>query len=126
MSENIFVAGGAGFIGSHLVEKLIEMKNSVMVYDNFDSYYLNKERNIKHLAQNDLFTLINADILDFKKLLMATKGIDIIFHLAAQPGVRFSLENPVKTSKYHIVSCFHCSYEKSLKWYPILVMPQHE
>jgi UDP-glucose 4-epimerase len=99
----ILVTGGAGFIGSHLVEKLIEMKNSVMVYDNFDSYYLNKERNIRHLAQNDLFTLIKGDILDYKKLLMATKGIDIIFHLAAQPGVRFSIENPVKTSNINII-----------------------
>ena len=49
----ILVTGGAGFIGSHLVEKLIEMHNDVIVFDNFDKHYLGKEGNVQHLTQSD-------------------------------------------------------------------------
>ena len=98
----ILVTGGAGFIGLHLVEKLMEMNNNVIIYDNFDKYYLNKETNIKNLARNDLFKLIEADILNYEILRNATKNMDVVFHLAAQPGVRFSMENPIKTSEVNI------------------------
>jgi len=99
----VLVTGGAGFIGSHLAEKLMEMKNKVIVYDNFDKYYVKKEGNIKHLIRNPLFTLVKADVLDYEKLRNVTKGVDIVFHLAAQPGVRFSFEDPMKTSNVNII-----------------------
>ena len=95
---DILVTGGAGFIGSHLVDRLIEMDNHVIVYDNFDDFYLGKEKNIQNHLNNSNFTLINADILDYEKLVNATINIDIIFHLAAQAGVRYSLEYPLKTN----------------------------
>ena len=95
----IIVTGGAGFIGSHLVDKLIEMGNHVIVYDNFDEYYTGKEENIQHHLQNPNFTLIKADILDNNTLCKAMNKVDIVFHLAAQAGVRYSLENPLKTNK---------------------------
>lgn len=99
----ILVTGGAGFIGSHVVEKLIEMNKKVIVYDNFDKYYLGKERNVQYLARSNLFKLVKADILDYETLRKATKDIDIVFHLAAQPGVRFSMENPMKTSDVNTI-----------------------
>ena len=92
------VTGGAGFIGSHLVDKLIEKGNRVIVYDNFDEYYSGKGNNIHSHLSNPDFVLVRADILDSNVLLKAMKDVDVVFHLAAQPGVRFSLENPAKTN----------------------------
>ena len=50
----IIVTGGAGFIGSHLVDRLIEMNNHVIIYDNFDKYYDDKEKNIKNHLGNQI------------------------------------------------------------------------
>ena len=94
----ILITGGAGFIGSHLVDRLIEMGNHVIVYDNFDEYYVGKEDNIKHHFENSNFTLIKADILDYNTLCKAMNEVDIVFHLAAQAGIRYSLANPLKTN----------------------------
>lgn len=94
----IMITGGSGFIGSHLVDKLIVMGNKVIVYDNFDEYYKGKEENVRRHFRDSNFTLIRADILDHESLCRAMKGVDVIFHLAAQPGVGFSEENPVKTN----------------------------
>lgn len=99
----ILITGGAGFIGSHLAEKLIEIGSRVIVYDNLDKYYLNKEKNLQSLMHSDFFTLIKADVLDYETLQNATRTVDIIFHLSAKPGVRFSMENPIKTSNTNIV-----------------------
>lgn len=94
----IMVTGGAGFIGSHLVDELIEMDNSVIVYDNLDKHYAGKEDNIQfHLGDPNLIFL-KFDILDYDVLCKVMKKVDVIFHLAAQPGVRYSLENPQKTN----------------------------
>jgi len=94
----IMVTGGAGFIGSHLVDRLIEMGNNVVVYDNFDEYYTGKEENIRDHLGNPNFTLIKGDILDYNALCKSMNKVDIVFHLAAQAGVRYSLENPLKTN----------------------------
>ena len=92
------VTGGAGFIGSHLVDNLIEKGNRVIVYDDFDEYYSGKENNIRRHLSNADFALVRADILDSNVLPRTMKSVDVVFHLAAQPGVRFSLENPTKTN----------------------------
>lgn len=92
------VTGGAGFIGSHLVDKLIEKRNTVIVCDNLDEYYVGKEENIRHNLGNSHFEFFQLDILDYGALCRLMKKIDVIFHLAAQPGVRYSLENPQKTN----------------------------
>lgn len=99
----VMVTGGAGFIGSHLVDRLIETENQVIVYDSFDEYYQGKEKNVRQHLSDSNFTLIRASILESEILLKAVQGVDIIFHLAAQPGVRFSLENPAKTN--HVNTC---------------------
>jgi len=95
----IMVTGGAGFIGSHLVDRLIKMDNHIIVVDNFDEYYSGKEENIRIHLRNPNFMLIKNDILNYDMLNKAIKNIDIIFHLAAQAGVRYSLNNPLKTNR---------------------------
>lgn len=99
----ILITGGAGFIGSHLADKLLQLGNEVICYDNFDSFYLNKEKNIEHNLKNPKYKLIKADILDYNLLKIAMQKVDITFHLAAQPGVRFSIENPEKTVRVNIL-----------------------
>ncbi len=97
--KNILVTGGAGFIGSHLVDKLISEKEwNVTVVDNFNDFYSPdfKRQNIQHHLENPLFTLAEIDICEKAKLrgLFEKTKFDVIVHLAARAGVRPSLENP--------------------------------
>jgi len=80
-----FVTGGAGFIGSHLVDQLIERGDTVTCYDNLSSG--NKEF-LKHLENNEKFIFIEGDLLDLDDLIKAVKDHDVIFHIAANPFVR--------------------------------------
>ena len=98
-NSRIFVTGAAGFIGSTLCEKLLQKNCYVTGLDNFSNYYLNKEKNLINLKTNPNFSFIQGDILDSDLMINSTKNVDFIFHLAAQPGVRFSLENPNITNK---------------------------
>ena len=79
-----FVTGGAGFIGSHLVDRLVE-RGGVTVYDNLSSG--RREFLSCHLDRGD-FNFIEADLLDFDTLKGAIGGHDVVFHLAANPDVR--------------------------------------
>jgi len=94
----IVVTGGAGFIGSHLVERLLEKADEVFVLDNFDAFYHGKEKNLADLHAKKGFTLVRGDILDYECVRKIFEKAEQIFHLAAQPGVSFSLLNPVKTN----------------------------
>ncbi len=98
----MLVTGGAGFIGSRLADKLLERASLVVVYDNFDDFYAGKEDNVAHNLRNPKYRLIKADILDYETLLRVMKEVDVVFHEAAQPGVRFSLENPLKTNRVNV------------------------
>jgi len=88
--KSCFVTGGAGFIGSHLVNKLVEKDCIVTVYDNLSSGKL--EFINRHMSRN-YFKLIQADLLDFKALKQALSGYDLVFHLAANPDVRAGIHN---------------------------------
>jgi UDP-glucose 4-epimerase len=101
--SKVLVTGGAGFIGSHLVDALLSRGAKVIVYDNFDEYYTRKEENIRHNFGNPSFKLLRADVLDYEVLSSCMKGVDVVFHLAAQPGVRYSMENPAKTSSVNVL-----------------------
>lgn len=83
-----FVTGGAGFIGSHLVDRLINM-GVVTVYDNLSSG--RKEFIEHHLAKED-FQFIQADLLEFNALEKAMKDGDVVFHMAANPEARAGIE----------------------------------
>lgn len=96
--EKAIVTGGAGFIGSHLVERLLNQGYEVVAFDNFDEYYSGKESNISAFLGNGRFTLVRADVLAYETLRTTLDGAQLVFHLAAQPGVRFSIENPIKTN----------------------------
>ncbi len=91
------VTGGAGFIGSNLVERLTREGDEVLVVDNFFGGVRNKaelERNPKvQIVERDIRTKID-DLLD---------GVDCIFHLAAIPNVQFSIENPELTSQVNFL-----------------------
>jgi UDP-glucuronate 4-epimerase len=96
----ILITGCAGFIGFSLANKLIEKKNHIFGIDNLDNYYSVKfkKKRVKNLNKNKNFTFFKVDIRNKKKLKKVLKNIqfDFVFHLAAQPGVRYSLKNPKK------------------------------
>ena len=82
---NVFITGGAGFIGSHLVDTLLKNGYSVTVYDNLSS---GNKSFIQHHLKRKEFTFIQADLLDLKRVKKETQGHDVVFHLAANPHVR--------------------------------------
>jgi len=84
-----FVSGGAGFIGSHLVDRLIEM-GEVTVYDNLSS---GKKEFIEHYLSRDNFQFIQADLMEPDTLQKAMKGHDVVFHLAANPDARAGIKD---------------------------------
>ncbi len=96
---NILVTGGAGFIGSHVVERLLRDGHTVDAIDNFDPFYprATKEANLAAVADHAGFRLHRGDIGDAAWLagLPAEVGRDAIIHLAAKAGVRPSIEHPV-------------------------------
>lgn len=97
--KNILVTGGAGFIGSHLVESLLADDYAVTVIDNFNDFYSPeiKRANLADSLTDPAFRLIEGDICNREVLREAFSGGDFgaVVHLAARAGVRPSLENPV-------------------------------
>jgi UDP-glucuronate 4-epimerase len=97
----ILVTGGAGFIGSHLVERLLGRGDRVVALDNFDTFYdpAIKRRNIAAALQRhaDRFTLVEGDLRDAAALdaVFTSHPIDAVVHLAARAGVRPSIEDPL-------------------------------
>lgn len=82
--KRMFVTGGAGFIGSHLVDRLLKVGHQVTVYDNLVS---GKMENIKHNMSGDDFSFIQADLLDFETLKQAMEGHELIWHLGANTNI---------------------------------------
>ena len=95
----ILVTGAAGFVGSHLCERLIERGDTVVGLDNFDPFYARaiKEDNIAQLRDRTQFTLAQGDIRDaeFVTDLLSSSPVDAIVHLAARVGVRPSIADPL-------------------------------
>lgn len=94
----ILVTGGAGFIGSHLVEKLLSLGDEVVCFDNFDSFYdpQIKHRNIAQAKLSPHYTLIEGDVRNKGMLQSCFEKykFDVVVHLAAKAGVRSSLQRP--------------------------------
>jgi nucleoside-diphosphate-sugar epimerase len=91
------VTGGAGFIGSHIVEKLVRKGEKVRVLDNFSS---GRRENLKHLS--DKIELVEGDIRDFWTVIQAVEGVDFILHQAALTSVQRSIKNPLTTNEVNI------------------------
>jgi len=92
------VTGGAGFIGSHLVDSLLADGWRVTVLDNFDAFYdpATKERNVRPHAGNPSYTLVRGDVRDADLLgQFDSATFDVIVHLAAKAGVRPSIVEPM-------------------------------
>ena len=94
------ITGGAGFIGSHLAEKLIERGDNVTVIDDISTGSFN---NIKHLTDNSHFHFVNETILNETVMDRLVSECDIIFHLAAAVGVELVVRDPVHTIEANVL-----------------------
>jgi UDP-glucuronate 4-epimerase len=102
----IVVTGAAGFIGSHLCERLCARGDEVVGFDNFDPFYPRptKERNLAALAGSASFTFVEGDIRDAAALGRAFGArADVVVHLAALAGVRPSLAEPARYADVNLV-----------------------
>jgi UDP-glucose 4-epimerase len=90
---NVFISGGAGFIGSHLVERLLTRSviASVVVYDNFSS---GTREYLSHVAHDKRLRIIEADIKDLPLLTGSMSGADTVIHLAANPDIAKAVTQP--------------------------------
>jgi UDP-glucuronate 4-epimerase len=99
MTKKILVTGGAGFIGSTLVERLLNEQWDITIVDNFDAFYSKeiKEDNIKGFINNSSIHFIEADIRDEDLYAKQLEQLhfDVIVHLAAKAGVRPSIADPL-------------------------------
>ncbi|MEM4359092.1 MAG: SDR family oxidoreductase [Candidatus Bilamarchaeaceae archaeon] len=86
------ITGGAGFIGSHIVEALVQKNHEVRILDNFST---GKRGNISHLENR--IEIIEGDLADKKTVDKAIEGMECVFHQAAQVSVIESMKNPAKT-----------------------------
>ncbi|OGD32173.1 epimerase, partial [Candidatus Atribacteria bacterium RBG_16_35_8] len=104
---NILVTGGAGFIGSHLCERLIGLGSNVICIDNFDDFYdpRIKESNILGIAASKYFKLYRSDITDLPRIekIFSENKIEMAIHLAARAGVRPSIQNPLLYERVNIL-----------------------
>jgi UDP-glucose 4-epimerase len=95
--SNILITGGAGFIGSHLTEALIKKGHNVTILDDFSTGRLANLKNIE-----DKITLVKGSVLQKKIVNQLVEESDIIFHLAASVGVKYVIDNPLKSLEINI------------------------
>ncbi len=104
---NILVTGVAGFIGFSLAKNFLNKKNRIFGVDSFDEYYSKKykQERVKELKKYDCFYFSKIDICNRKKLksFISNKKINLIIHMAAQAGVRYSYINPKKYVNVNIL-----------------------
>ena len=90
----VLITGGAGFIGSHLCEKLLALGDEVTVLDNLST---GRYENVAHLKENPKFNLVVGDILDEALADKLCEKTDVIFHLAAAVGVELIVKHPLES-----------------------------
>jgi UDP-N-acetylglucosamine/UDP-N-acetylgalactosamine 4-epimerase len=98
-NKRVLITGGAGFIGSNLIESLLKSGNNVTCLDNFST---GKKSNLKDFSSDPAFTLIEGDIRNYDDCLKAVKGSEIVFHQAALGSVPRSIKDPVTTTDVNI------------------------
>lgn len=97
--KKVLVTGGAGFIGSNLIDDLLLNENFVVCLDNFST---GKRENIAHLKNHPNFLLLEGDIRNLNDCKIACEGVDIVFHEAALGSVPRSMEDPITTNEVNI------------------------
>jgi UDP-glucose 4-epimerase len=99
-----FVTGGAGFVGSVLVDRLLAEGHQVTTYDNFST---GQRPFLAEAERQTGFRLVEGDVLDAPRLQSAMAGHDLVFHLAANADVRSGLEEPRRDLQQNTVATFH-------------------
>ena len=102
--QKIFVTGGAGFIGSHLIDVLMFKKCSITIYDNFSS---GKEEFIQQHFTNPNFKVIKADLLDLERLKKEIAGHGLVFHLSANPDARWGIDDTALDLKQETIATYN-------------------
>lgn len=100
MTNTTLITGGCGFIGSHLVDRLIQQGTHVRVYDNLSI----GTKNVEHLFENPCFTLITGDLRNPDGLDEALEDCQIVYHLAANPEVRLGTINTMVDFQQNLVT----------------------
>lgn len=100
----ILVTGGAGFIGSHLVDRLLRAGHEVIAYDNFSTGF---REFLTDAGQFPTFRLVEGDTLDVERLTAAMQGCEVVFHFAANADVRFGTQHPRKDLEQNTVATFN-------------------
>lgn len=99
-----FVTGGAGFIGSSLVDRLLAEGYAVVAFDNFST---GQRTFLAEALAHPRFTLLEGDTLDLPALTRAMHGASVVFHLAANADVRFGTNHPRRDLEQNTVATFH-------------------
>jgi len=99
-----FVTGGAGFIGSNLVDRLLAAGHHVTVFDNFST---GQREFLAEASRHPRFRLVEGDLLNLPELKKALAGHDFVFHLAANADVRFGTHHPSRDLEQNTIATFH-------------------
>jgi len=97
VADKYLVTGGAGFIGSHVVDESLRRGHAVKVLDNFSS---GRRSNITHFA--DDIELVEGDVRSYERAHNAVSGVDVVIHLAALPSVPRSVQDPLTTNEVNV------------------------
>ncbi|NHW44438.1 MAG: SDR family NAD(P)-dependent oxidoreductase [Candidatus Verstraetearchaeota archaeon] len=100
----VLVTGGAGFIGSHLVDRLVSEGWRVRVLDNFST---GRMENVEHHVNSQVVEVVRGDLKDLEVVKSAVDGVDAVFHFAANPEVRVSTTNPGIHFNENVVATFN-------------------
>ncbi|MDC3425129.1 GDP-mannose 4,6-dehydratase [Aquibacillus sp. 3ASR75-11] len=103
---HILITGGAGFIGSHLSIRLLQQQHHITIIDSLHEYYSveRKEKQLHQIKKEGTFTFYQENLLDFDRVekIFKRHQFDIVIHLAAVPGVSYSLKDPLLYVDYDI------------------------
>jgi dTDP-glucose 4,6-dehydratase len=114
-SLRTLVTGGAGFIGSHLVDRLMKEGYEVTILDDFSA---GKVENIQHYSDSRSFHLVKGDVRNLEDVKKAVRDVDVVFHLAAIVNVPLSIENPSLVNHVNIqgtVNLLEASLKKNIQ-----------
>jgi UDP-glucose 4-epimerase len=99
-----FVTGGAGFIGSNLVDRLLQRGDEVVAYDNLST---GMNEFLVEARKSPRFSFVKGDVLEEAALARAMKGADVVFHLAANADVRFGTQHPRKDLEQNTIATYN-------------------